>query len=260
MPCMQVDMQTEHNQPPMSTGKNRRAFDGRCLARRVPLMICLSVLAVTTQAQDVPSLDDLLGLPKQAETVESDERGGASTESDPSDSAAITAGGGFGEVLAEMLRAQKVLAEGLGLPAQRQQQAVLARLDQLIAEAKQQQQSSQSQASSSKAQQQQQSEQSQQSQNQPGQQQQQQASQQQQEPKKGNQGDKTQAGVGSAEVGEAMNGEAAFEELRAGWGKLPPRVREALLQGKDQRVSSVYRRLTEAYFQRLAELSTEQNR
>jgi len=255
MGCMQVAFERR-----MDTNEHRWMLLLRCIGCRGLPLFYLLVLIAAAHAQEAPSLDDLLGLPQQPGVVETDKTETPSVESGASDSLESMVGGGFGEVLTQMLRAQKVLEEGLGLPAQRQQQAVLARLDQLIAEAKQQQQASQSQASSSKAQQQQQSEQSQQSQNQPGQQQQQQASQQQQEPKKGNQGDKTQAGVGSAETGEALNGEAAFEELRAGWGKLPPRVREALLQGKDQRVSSVYRRLTEAYFQRLAELSTEQNR
>ena len=37
------------------------------------------------------------------------------------------------------------------------------------------------------------------------------------------------------------------------WGNLPPRLRDELLQGLEDRFSPLYRDLTELYYQRLAE-------
>ena len=37
------------------------------------------------------------------------------------------------------------------------------------------------------------------------------------------------------------------------WGNLPPRVRDELQQGLSEPFSSIYERLTEQYYQRLAE-------
>ena len=39
----------------------------------------------------------------------------------------------------------------------------------------------------------------------------------------------------------------------AAWGSLPARVRDALLQGNEDKYSSLYQRLTEEYYRRLAE-------
>ncbi len=37
------------------------------------------------------------------------------------------------------------------------------------------------------------------------------------------------------------------------WGNLPERIRQDLLQGRNDKFSSMYRRLTEEYYKRLAE-------
>lgn len=47
--------------------------------------------------------------------------------------------------------------------------------------------------------------------------------------------------------------DAQFDESRAEWGRLPPRVREAVRQGLRDPVSAAYRRLTQDYYRRLAE-------
>lgn len=47
--------------------------------------------------------------------------------------------------------------------------------------------------------------------------------------------------------------DAQFDESRAEWGRLPPRVREAVRQGLRDPVSAAYRRLTQEYYRRLAE-------
>jgi len=44
-----------------------------------------------------------------------------------------------------------------------------------------------------------------------------------------------------------------LEESGAEWGRLPQRVRDLIRQGSRDRVSSVYRRLTEEYYRRMAE-------
>lgn len=47
--------------------------------------------------------------------------------------------------------------------------------------------------------------------------------------------------------------DAQFDEGRAEWGRLPPRVREAVRQGLRDPMSSAYRQLTQDYYRRLAE-------
>ncbi len=44
-----------------------------------------------------------------------------------------------------------------------------------------------------------------------------------------------------------------IEQLRREWGHLPARLRAELMQGLDERFSPIYKRLTEAYYRRLAE-------
>lgn len=46
---------------------------------------------------------------------------------------------------------------------------------------------------------------------------------------------------------------AQFDEARAEWGRLPPRVREAVRQGLRDPMSAAYRQLTQDYYRRLAE-------
>lgn len=44
-----------------------------------------------------------------------------------------------------------------------------------------------------------------------------------------------------------------LDSARAAWGALPERVRQMLLQGKSDHFSEAYRKLTEAYYRKLAE-------
>lgn len=46
--------------------------------------------------------------------------------------------------------------------------------------------------------------------------------------------------------------DAQFDEARAEWGRLPPRVRDAVRQGFRDPMSSAYRRQTQDYYRRLA--------
>ncbi|MCA9293584.1 MAG: hypothetical protein KDA20_07205 [Phycisphaerales bacterium] len=126
-----------------------------------------------------------------------------------------------------------------GAATQRLQQEVIMKLEQLIKEVEDQSKSS----SSSSQQQQQQGQQNQQSQ-----------SQQQQSDQA--QGTESQQAQGS----ERMPPPREREQLRsildassAAWGNLPAHYRDGLQQARDQYVSELYQRLTEAYYRKLAE-------
>lgn len=128
-----------------------------------------------------------------------------------------------------------------GLATQRLQQEVITKLEQLIKEVEQQ-----SKSSSSSSQQQQQQ----------GQKPQQQSQQQQSNQSQGTE---------SQQGGEAENvpPPRQREELRslldtsgAAWGSLPAHYRDGLQQARDQYVSEIYQRLTEAYYRKLAEEAT----
>jgi len=65
------------------------------------------------------------------------------------------------------------------------------------------------------------------------------------------------SGDAEAEVAVRETDEAAvggeLSEARVEWGQLPERVRELVLQGRRDRVSTIYERLTREYYRRLAE-------
>ena len=55
------------------------------------------------------------------------------------------------------------------------------------------------------------------------------------------------------ELADPTMNDAQFDEGRAEWGRLPPRVREAVRQGLRDPMSAAYRQLTQDYYRRLAE-------
>lgn len=67
------------------------------------------------------------------------------------------------------------------------------------------------------------------------------------------------AATGSGAIGptdqapEQPEGTGPLRQSRVEWGNLPPRLRDEVLQSVDERPSAAYRRLTDAYFRRLAE-------
>ena len=84
---------------------------------------------------------------------------------------------------------------------------------------------------------------------------------QQQKPSKSQQQQQNDASK-SGENNESANNQTRGDEVAQGgelsesrieWGKLPERVRELVLQGRRDRVSSIYERLTREYYRRLAE-------
>lgn len=129
-------------------------------------------------------------------------------------------------------------ARDTGLQTQRMQESIIRKLDMLIKAAEQQAQQSSSSSSSSSSQQ------DQDPRNQPSQPQPADGDQQRQ-------GDNRTEQMPPGLVEGPLNPELAARG--ALWGSLPARVREALLQGTQDTYSSLYQRLTESYFRKLAE-------
>jgi len=133
-----------------------------------------------------------------------------------------------------------------GIGTQRIQEEVLARLDAIIDEVMRQgapQSMSSSSSSSQQQQQQQQTPPSQQQQNQ-----QSQNNQRNQNPSDSAEGDPPPRQEGDLAT--------SIEEAGAEWGSLPQRVRDMLMQGRRETYSSLYERLTQEYYRRLAEESS----
>jgi len=138
-------------------------------------------------------------------------------------------------------------AKDAGLGTQRIQEDVVKTLDRLLAEAQRQQKksSSSSKSSSKRSSKEDPSEQN-------GQQQKQQQRKRQQGSQPSSSGDSTddsRSGTRDDVVAETQE----LTESRIEWGRLPERVRELVLQGRRDRVSTIYERLTREYYRRLAE-------
>ena len=155
------------------------------------------------------------------------------------------------KAIAEMEQAGQRLRvrQDVGIDTQRLQESVLKRLDQAIATAEKQKQ-----------------EQKQKQQNQPGSSQQKQETgspQNQQKPGQQKPGDKPgdkkeEKGQNPGEQAQPttvdpQNAGGPIEESRIEWGRLPARIRGELDQGLGEKFSPLYKKLTEAYYRRLAE-------
>jgi hypothetical protein len=172
-----------------------------------------------------------------------------------------------------MWRSGTLLGErDFGTAVQRVQEDVLARLDALISTAEQQQQQQQanssSSSSSSSSQQQQQQGQMGETGQRPGETAEQAAERRRREEaqrraaresQQGQQGkdQRPQGGDGNnpgemPEQVDPIEG-GALSETDSEWGNLPPRTRDMVQQGVREKMSSVYRRWTEAYYRRIAE-------
>lgn len=197
-----------------------------------------------------PSLDDLLGIDDE----ESHEQSAKETGTDIPTALderlrEKPIADGFRQALSGMVQSEEALAdrEDTGLATQRIQESVLRNLQALIESARRQRQEQQQQSQGSSS-----SSSSSESSPQPS--------------------DSSSSGSRSSRSGERQadgeSGEAstpAFEEAELGgmleegrveWGRLPDRVRELIRQGRRDRISSIYRRLTEQYYRRLAEEGT----
>jgi len=196
----------------------------------------------------LPSLDELLGLDPEPGQPDADV---PVLPVDP-DQAALDRQLTQGEMSQALEEAVNLMdetatrlgdAQDVGVTTQRLQEDILARLDAVITSAEEQSSSSSSSSSSPSSQQQQQ-----QQANQPGQQQQ---GGQQNSEGDPNQGENTTEGTPPGRSDGAMTAPVAPDG--GVWGRLPPRVRDSLVQGSTDVFSSLYRRMTEMYYKRLAE-------
>lgn len=204
--------------------------------------------AETEGEEDMPSLDDLLGIPEEERPIERPS-GAENVEDalDPDKAELERALSGeqvsemFSQAIQQMGDAAELLERGRdpGVRTQRIHEDILRKLDVLIEQAEQNQSSSSSSSSSSQQQQQQQQQASQ-----PQQQQGQQTSDSRPgDPQEAN----TPPGRQEGPLADVL------DAAQAAWGSLPARVRESLVQGLSERLSDQYRSLTEEYYRRLAE-------
>ena len=211
---------------------------------RLLLVLTLCALPITVaRAQDdsdpLPTLDELLGTDGEASgTGEVTDIPDANTEELDRLLSGQEIVDEFRAAADLMDRSARRLASSrdTGLNTQRMQEDVLRKLDKLIADAQQRSQQSSSSSSSSSQQQQQQ--------------------QQQQQPRRdqndqAGQGDNRQEATPPGRRDGPLGPEQAAD--LAAWGGLPERFRDALLQGANDRFSATYRKLTEAYYRKLAE-------
>lgn len=212
--------------------------------RRLICVGSVGLLSSLAYAEPVPTLDELLGLEPEP-AAEAEQPGDAGEAVDPArqELDRRLSGEQAAEQFAQAIQLMRDTTErltkpgGTGIQTQRLQEDILKKLDLVISSAEQNNSSSSSSSSSSQQQQQQQ-------QNQPRQQQ----AQSESNP------------AGSESEGESMPpsdpnarpGPQAIADAAA-WGALPERLRESLVEGASDRFSSIYQRLTEAYYRRLAE-------
>lgn len=200
------------------------------------------------------SLDDLLGVPATPSGAGSD--AASSTEAAEAEQRRrlekSLAEASMEDLVTRAIGAMKGAAERLsdqkdaGLGTQRLQEDALRSIDRLLEEAQRQQQQQRSQSRSSSRQQRSSSDDPSES-SQP-------SGQRQQGRQQG--GTSTSGESGESEPPPPEDGSASDSDLsesRIEWGRLPDRIREMVLQGRRDRVSSVYERLTREYYRRLAE-------
>lgn len=228
----------------------------------VSVSVCLcgsSLWLASAHAEDLPSLDDLLNLdvPKTQNKPQADDK--------PIDPDAVTSNQGRQALERAVTGMQKVATRmgddrDVSLSLQRSQEKIIKDLDEVIAAAKKQQ--NQQQASSTSSSQSKQQEQSQKqndtsknsskrsdTQNGNTNGQQQQSASQQSKSQKGNAADT----AAQMKTQQPQNAAQPIESGKVEWGSLPPRLRDELMQGTQERFSPVYEKQTEAYYRRLAE-------
>lgn len=211
-------------------------------------LITAMLLALTPQAvdpppadppDDPPSLDDLLGIDEEDESVGNTEEAAAAELQRRLDEEVID--DGFRYAILRMKDIARRLADDFdtGIETQRAQEEVMQRLESLMDEARRQQNRNQSSSSQSQ----------QQSTQQNVGQQQRQAQQQATAQQRG--GAESQEGESPAPQHGDLD--PILDESRSEWGHLPERVREMLLQGRREKFSTLYDRMTREYYRRLAE-------
>ncbi len=189
-----------------------------------------------------PSLDDLLGIGGDDSTRSAAEAARRDTQEELKRQLAETKITDALEVaLEKMSISAELLQEKLdsGLGTQRLQEEILAKLDELIDQARRQQLMATGAPSggSSKSETPRQTPPADQSRNAGGQ-------------PNARSADSQAGGPPPRQDGDINR---ALGETGSEWGHLPRRVRDMLLQGRNDRSSGLYRRLTEEYYRRLAE-------
>ena len=189
------------------------------------------------------SLDELLGLETDESEVQTDESARVESERELQrrlDEKEIT--DAFLVALDKMATSATRLGElfDTGLATQRVQQDILAKLDQLIGKARQMQSLGQASASRSASSQRSRSQSPVQRKNQVNNSQRRDGT-----PQDSQDGDPPPRQEGDIHT--------ILQEGGVEWGNLPERLRRELLQGRNDEFSSMYRRLTEEYYKRLAE-------
>lgn len=206
----------------------------------------------TPPTGDVPSLDELLGIEEaDGENTDSD----TAREQQEKELQRRLAEKEIGDAFHQAIDKMQLSAELLdvrydsGLGTQRLQEEIIAGLDQILEQAKKMMQKQMSSSSSSSSQQQQQ-------QQTPGPKQQEQ--QQNQQSDSNSERPKGPSESNATDGPPLREGDinTVIEESRVEWGSLPERVREELYQGRQEKFSSIYDRLTREYYKRLAEDST----
>ncbi len=219
-------------------------------------------------ATDPPSLDDALGI-----GGDGPDRSGGDRDAKVDRSLSGAPPRDILEsAIADMRRSKELLeARESGLPARRAQESAVRKLDELIASAERMQQERKQQQGQQQQGQQQQGKQGSQGRDKrqrPGDGEEGGQEEQDGDPRGDRQGGERE---GKADDGrrsrdastsdsteppqlvDPTTADAQFDESRAEWGRLPPRVREAVRQGFRDPMSAAYRRLTQEYYRRLAE-------
>lgn len=209
------------------------------------------------------SLDELLGLPGSKPPAGGD--GADETVSDPAlAEAKRRLERGLNEAELDSLLRQALAgmessamrlgeATDTGLATQRVQEDVVAKLDQLIQEAKRRCKSGQSSSNGSSSGSSSSEGKKQAAGAKPGERGDQKPGES--KTRSGSQrakGDGNKEGEGPASVDPSDN-QAALDESQAEWGALPDRVRDLIRQGSRDRIASIYQRLTQEYYRRMAE-------
>jgi hypothetical protein len=222
------------------------------MSHRIAITLVLSLAAPLAAAAE-PSLDDLLNIPAPSEAAPKPMPAPDSTTPAP-DSPAVKpdaakpeiempkekTGDLFMAATAEMKLAASQLTEqhDSGIQTQRTQESVIRKLDQLLDQLRQQQQGkgkSQQEAKDTGSEKNQ--------------------SQQQQQAQRSSQSSDSRDNDTRMELEDGQRNDQPLSEKLSEWGNLPPRLRDQLLQGSEDRFSGLYRQLTERYYQRLAEES-----
>jgi hypothetical protein len=247
----------------------------RWAAGVVAAALCLpmAMIGLASAQGDQPSLDDLLDLSPTPTRPPADGGQGAAPDDATGDAAdpstrpvspdlieevdRLVRQAPASDILESALKQMDEVSIRLGrsldpsVATQREQESILAKLDQVIAAARQQQQQQQQSGGGS-------------GQSGPSRQQDsggQDVAGQQDMGEGGEAGQQGQASASaSGDGGQAPPGPSpeaeqgrAIDELRSEWGNLPPRLRDELTEGLSEPFSPVYRELTEAYYRRLAE-------